>query len=107
MDGAVSCAQRDEFFARFVGARLSERLPVSVNLALLIAKSKLQNRQSQRRSKQVADVHYDLPPEVFEATFDRRLTGSCGYWKAARELDEAQNHKPDLICRQIGLQAGQ
>jgi cyclopropane-fatty-acyl-phospholipid synthase len=107
MDGWFSCARLDEFFARIVGARLSERLPVSVNLALLIAKSKLQNRQSQRRSKQVADVHYDLPPEVFEATFDSRLTGSCGYWKEARDLNEAQDHKLDLICRKIGLQAGQ
>ena len=107
MDGWFSCERLDEFFARIVGARLSERLPVSVNLALLIAKSKLQNRQSQRRSKQVADVHYNLPPEVFEATFDSRLTGSCGYWRDAADLDAAQEAKLDLICRKIGLQSGQ
>lgn len=107
MDGAFSCDRLDEFFNRVVRARLSERLPLSVNLALLIAKSKLQNRQSRQRARQVAEVHYDLPVEVFEATFDARLTGSCGYWREATTLDEAQNHKLDLVCRKIGLQAGQ
>jgi cyclopropane-fatty-acyl-phospholipid synthase len=107
MDGWFTCERLDAFFARIVGARLSEQLPLSMNMALLIAKSKLQNRQSRQRARQVAEVHYDLPVEVFEATFDARLTGSCGYWKEARSLDEAQDHKLDLICRKIGLEAGQ
>jgi cyclopropane-fatty-acyl-phospholipid synthase len=107
MDGWFSCERLDEFFARVVRARLSDKLPLSMNLALLVAKSKLQNRQTRRRAKQVADVHYDLPVEVFEATFDDRLTGSCGYWPKAQTLNEAQDAKLDLICRKIGLKAGQ
>jgi cyclopropane-fatty-acyl-phospholipid synthase len=107
MDGWFSCDRLDQLFARMVGARLSQRLPISMNLALLIARSKLQNRQTRRRARRVADVHYDLPTEVFEATFDSRLTGSCGYWEGALTLDEAQDQKLDLICRKIGLQAGQ
>jgi cyclopropane-fatty-acyl-phospholipid synthase len=107
MDGWFACERLDEFFARAVDARLSQQIRVSVNLAWLVARSKLQNRQTRRLARQVAEVHYDLPVEVFEATFDSRLTGSCGYWKAARTLDEAQDHKLDLICRKIGLRAGQ
>jgi cyclopropane-fatty-acyl-phospholipid synthase len=38
---------------------------------------------------------------------DRRLTYSCGYWKNAKTLDEAQEHKFDLICRKLNLQPGQ
>ncbi|MFI5011932.1 MAG: cyclopropane fatty acyl phospholipid synthase [Hyphomicrobiales bacterium] len=107
MDGWFSCERLDEFFARAVEAHLGDRLPLSMNLALLVAKSKLQNRQTRRRARQVADVHYDLPVEVFEATFDSRLTGSCAYWRDARTLDEAQDRKLDLICRKIGLRAGE
>jgi cyclopropane-fatty-acyl-phospholipid synthase len=107
MDGWFSCERLDEFFARVVGARLGQQLPMSVNLALLVARSKLQNRQTRRLARRAAEVHYDLPVEVFEATFDSRLTGSCGYWKEARTLDEAQDHKLDLICRKVGLHAGQ
>jgi cyclopropane-fatty-acyl-phospholipid synthase len=107
MEGWFDCERLDEFFARVVRCRLSEKLPLSMNVALLAAKSKLQNRQTRRRARQVAEVHYDLPVEVFEATFDSRLTGSCGYWKDARCLDEAQDAKFDLICRKLGLRAGQ
>jgi len=55
----------------------------------------------------VADVHYDLPIDIFEATFDGRLTGSCGYWKSACTLDDAQDAKLDLVCRKIGLRSGE
>jgi len=107
MDGWFECERLDEFFARVVALRLSEKLPLSMNVALLLAKSKLQNRQTRRRARQVAKVHYDLPVEVFEATFDRRLTGSCGYWAVAQNLDEAQDAKLDLVCRKLGLREGQ
>jgi len=107
MDGWFSCERLDEFFARAVGARLSRQLPMSVNVALLVAKSKLQNRQSRRLAREVAKVHYDLPVDVFEATFDTRLTGSCGYWPRAETLDESQDAKLDLICRKLGVKSGQ
>lgn len=38
---------------------------------------------------------------------DKRLTYTCGYWKDAATLDEAQEAKLDLVCRKIGLKSGQ
>jgi len=35
------------------------------------------------------------------------LVYTCGYWKDAKNIDEAQEVKLDLICRKIGLKAGQ
>jgi cyclopropane-fatty-acyl-phospholipid synthase len=35
------------------------------------------------------------------------MTYTCGYWKEAKNLDEAQEAKLDLVCRKIGLKAGQ
>lgn len=32
---------------------------------------------------------------------------TCGYWKNAKDLDEAQEAKLDLVCRKIGLASGQ
>ena len=107
MDGDWDCAALDEFFDRVIRARLGERLGLTLPLAFLIANAKLRNRQTIGRARQAADVHYDLPVEVFEATFDKRLTGSCGYWRNATTLDEAQDAKLDLICRKIGLVHGQ
>ena len=106
MDGDWDCIALDEFFVRVISARLGETLGMTLPLALLILSAKLQNRQSIARSRQVAKVHYDLPIDIFEATFDSRLTGSCAYWKDADTLDAAQEAKLDLICRKIGLGAG-
>jgi cyclopropane-fatty-acyl-phospholipid synthase len=106
MDGEWDCEALDQFFDRVICAHLGDRLGLTVPLALLIAASRLQNRQTVRRAKQVADVHYDLPLDIFEATFDRRLTASCAYWKEAASLDAAQEAKLDQICRKIGLKDG-
>ncbi|HEY2837276.1 MAG TPA: cyclopropane fatty acyl phospholipid synthase [Rhizomicrobium sp.] len=106
MDGDWECSALDQFFDRVISRRLSDALGPTVPLALLVLLSRLQNRQTIRRAKRAADLHYDLPVDIFEATFDARLTGSCGYWANAATLDEAQDAKLDLICRKIGLKRG-
>ena len=106
MDGDWDCAALDQFFERAIEARIADKLGLTLPLALLLMRAKLQNRQNMRRAKEVAAVHYDLPVDIFEATFDRRLTGSCGYWKDATDLDGAQEAKLDLVCRKIGLKEG-
>ncbi|MCY4665116.1 MAG: class I SAM-dependent methyltransferase, partial [Acidimicrobiaceae bacterium] len=37
---------------------------------------------------------------------DKRMIYSCGYWHRAADLDEAQVHKLDLICRKLHLEPG-
>jgi cyclopropane-fatty-acyl-phospholipid synthase len=107
MDEDWDCEALDRFFDRVISARLGERLGTTLPLALLIAGARLTNRQSVARAREVARVHYDLPVDVFEATFDKRLTGSCAYWKNATTLDTAQEDKLELVCRKIGLKPGQ
>jgi len=106
MDGDWDCEALDQLFDRVISCRLGDALGMTLPLALLVLVSRIQNRQTVRRSRQAADVHYDLPVDIFEATFDKRLTGSCGYWTEAATLDEAQDAKLDLICRKIGLRQG-
>ena len=65
------------------------------------------NRQNKNRAWIVGKEHYDLGNDMFAAHLDARLTGSCGYWKDADDLDEAQDAKLDLICLKIGLSKGQ
>jgi cyclopropane-fatty-acyl-phospholipid synthase len=103
MDGDWDCGALDQFFDRVISNRLGATLGMNLPLALLIIVSRLQNRQTVSRATQAADAHYDLPVDIFQATFDQRLTGSCGYWASANTLDEAQGAKLDLVCRKIGL----
>ncbi|MBM3940289.1 MAG: cyclopropane fatty acyl phospholipid synthase [SAR202 cluster bacterium] len=107
MDGWWDCEQLDEFVARMMTTKAHYRLPRNLNTILLYLLARWTNRQSKRRAWMAADVHYDLGNDLFAATFDSRLTGSCGYWARAATLDEAQDAKLDLICRKIGLRPGQ
>ncbi|MGD0144536.1 MAG: cyclopropane fatty acyl phospholipid synthase [Rhizomicrobium sp.] len=107
MDGDWDCPALDQFFDRVISGHLSDKLTVTAPLAVLYLKSRMQNRQNVRRARQAATAHYDLPVEIFEATFDTRLTGSCGYWKDAANLDDAQTAKLDLVCRKIGVAKGE
>lgn len=106
MQGLWDCPRLDELFARIVSARLDRYFRTSPRLLWLALRSRLQNLQTKARVWRAADVHYDLPLEVFEATFDRRLTGSCAIWSAATDLDSAQEAKLDLVCRKLGLESG-
>lgn len=103
MDGDWDCPALDRFFERAISARLQDRLGFTLPLAWLMITSRVLNRQSTARSSEVAKVHYDLPVDIFEATFDQRLTGSCAYWANAANLDEAQEAKLELIAKKIGL----
>jgi cyclopropane-fatty-acyl-phospholipid synthase len=103
MDGWWDCAQLDEFFHRVVRARMDQYVRPSLSLLSLWVSSQVRNRQDRSRVWKAAEVHYDLSPKIFEATFDTRLTGSCGYWTNAKDLDAAQEAKLDLICRKLGL----
>ncbi len=106
MDGDWDCAALDQFFERALSAEIDRALKPTPHLILLALSARIRNRQTLARAKQAADVHYDLPVDIFEATFDTRLTGSCGYWKTAKTLDASQDAKLDLICRKIGLEPG-
>jgi len=107
MDGWWDCERLDGFFERVVGGRIDRGLHRSIGLAWQVLHARIANRQNKRRVWRVADVHYNLDVDVFEATFDKRLTGSCGYWASADSLDAAQEAKLDLVCRKVDLQPGE
>ena len=106
MDGWWDSERLDEFTARCVQGGVPDSLPRNLRTLLLYLRARFANRQSKRRAFIAADVHYDLGNDLFAATLDARLTGSCGYWAEATNLDASQDAKLDLICRKIGLKAG-
>ena len=107
MDGWWDSGQLDETMARVLSAGVQHHLPKRFSTVKFALAAKWTNRQNKKRAWDVGDQHYNLGNDLFAATFDSRLTGSCGYWKEATDLDGAQDAKLDLVCRKIGLQAGQ
>lgn len=105
MENWWDCDDLSEFFHRIYRARLDEKASTPLSL-WHSAKAWLLNPQSRRRSRHVGRTHYDLDNDLYRAMLDRRMVYTCGYWKDARDLDEAQEAKLDLVCRKLGLERG-
>ncbi|AKJ94917.1 cyclopropane fatty acyl phospholipid synthase [Thioalkalivibrio versutus] len=98
----------DALFFRLLRARLDRevRSPAVLGRVLL---SWLANEQSRRRSRRVAEQHYDLSNRLYEAMLGPTMQYTCAYYGpdgADATLDEAQRAKLDLIARKLHLEPG-
>ena len=106
MDGWWDCEALDEFFTRLLRARLDEKVKGNVKILWHALRSRLFNLQAKHRAHQVGKKHYDVGNDLYQRMLDKRLNYTCGYWKNAKNLDEAQEAKLELVCKKIGLQPG-
>ncbi len=109
MDGLWDAKALDELFYRLVKIDAGMQLTglAKFRLALAAMRHCLFNLQSCARAFQVGRQHYDLGNDLFVAMLDPTMSYSCGYWKNAETLEQAQYQKLDLICRKLELQAGE
>lgn len=110
MEGKWDAEDMSEMFSCLLGARLDRKL---FHLSTLwhVLKARALNLQNKSRAFEVAEKHYDLGNDLYEAMLGPTLAYTCGYWSSpthpAKTLDEAQEAKLDLICRKVNLKAGQ
>jgi len=95
------------FFERLLQAKVDEKVKGDWRMLFQIATHILLNPQRKSKSFEVGKQHYDLGNDLYDAMLDARKTYTCGYWKEACNLDEAQEAKLDLVCKKIGLKPGQ
>ena len=56
------------------------------------------------RDRQAVSYHYDVSNDFYSLWLDQRMVYSCAYFETADEdLDTAQAHKLDYICRKLRL----
>lgn len=105
MNGDLHAEQLDVLIEKIFRSDVGRRRYTPLILKRL-AQAVLFNLQSISRSKIVCDVHYDLDNDLYRQMLDTRMTYTCGYWKNAATLEEAQIQKLDLICRKLDLKPG-
>ncbi len=103
MDGWWSCEHLDEFFYRLLRAGMEQKIALTWVQILDVGRAKLLNMQSLKKAGEVAKIHYNLSSEFFVGLLDPRMVYSCGYWKNAETLEQAQEAKLDLIGRKLKL----
>jgi len=108
MRGLWECDDLASLFARLTSVGIPQRAPWNLSAALLYLQARFQNRQNKTRAMKVGEIHYDLPAEVWEATLDETMTGSCGYYRTGDEtLEEAQAAKKKLVFEKLDLRENQ
>lgn len=106
MDGWWDCPALDQLFDRLLRANSEKRIRGNWKTIWPVLKSKFFNLQKGRRAYQVGEQHYDLGNDLYQAMLDKRLNYTCGYWKNAKNLHEAQEAKLELVCKKIQLAPG-
>jgi len=107
MDGWWQCSQLDECINRVLRADIAGKIKPTLPLLWHALKARLFNLQTKARAKQVGEEHYDLGNDLYECMLGKRMVYTCGYWKEAANLDDAQEAKLDLVCRKLNLKPGQ
>lgn len=106
--GDWDCEQLDELICRLLRSDANRPLTVRSRVVELarILRDQLSNPQALHRSFVVGRRHYDIDPRVYAAMLDPQMVYSCGYWRHAENLADAQDHKLRLICEKLELRPG-
>jgi cyclopropane-fatty-acyl-phospholipid synthase len=105
MDGWWDCEKLDEFICRIFKANLDTKINPWIEFFPLI-KAKLFNLQKPSSCFIDCQHHYDIGNDLYQQMLDKNRIYSCGYWKNASCLDDAQEKKLDLVCRKLFLKPG-
>jgi cyclopropane-fatty-acyl-phospholipid synthase len=96
----------DQTVYRLLKADIETKFQPTFAFYLSYIKAKLFNRQDKAGSLDVINLHYQLGNDLYTKMLGPSMAYSCGYWKNAKNLTEAQYAKFDLIARKLYLKPG-
>ncbi len=105
MDGWWDSKNIDQLTQRVLMADLKDKVK-GIPVLIIFLKAKLSNLQRKSRAYNIGEAHYDIGNGLYTRMLDKRMNYSCGYWKDAKNLDQAQENKLELICKKLGLEKG-
>jgi len=105
MDGWWEAKELDQFFFKVIRGDLAGKIK-NWRLFFYFLKAKFFNLQSKFRAFEIAQKHYDIDNYLFQNMLGKTMAYTCAYWKNAKNLDEAQEAKLDLVCKKLGLKPG-
>jgi cyclopropane-fatty-acyl-phospholipid synthase len=105
MEGIWDTRQLDEFICHILKADLPNKVHTFSDF-LFFLQAVFLNLQSSRRAYEVGERHYDIDNDLYRRMLDKRMIYSCGFWKHAESLDEAQEAKLEMVCRKLNLSPG-
>ena len=105
MEGWWDSNDLEGFFYRLIRSDIRSKVK-TVRDKLFYVYAHLVNRQKGKRAFEVGSKHYDAGNDLYQHMLDKNMIYTCGYWQDADDLDQAQEHKLELVCRKLKLQPG-
>ncbi len=105
MQNAWDAQALDQFFFHIFKAGSTSRFFGSYHKFYDFIFYHIKNLQTPKRSHQVAVQHYNLSNHLYRAMLGPSMAYSCGYWREASNLNQAQYAKYQLICDKLMLTA--
>ncbi len=107
MEGDWDAKRLDEFFYKLFRSDIHNKARKNLKLALYVAKGQIMNLQASKRAYRNAQSHYDIGNDLYEPMLGKTMAYTCAYWdRGAKDLDQAQTDKFDLVCEKLGLKKG-
>jgi len=105
MEGWWDCDELDGLIHRIIKTDIRSQV-TTLKDKLFYVYAHLVNRQKGKRAFEVGEQHYDVGNDLYERMLDERMIYTCAYWQDAKDLDQAQEHKLELVCRKLKLEPG-
>jgi cyclopropane-fatty-acyl-phospholipid synthase len=106
IDDWWECDAIEDAIVKLIRAEIHKTTRLSPRLVVEGVKARVLNMQRPHNAYYNV-AHYDLGNELFEHMLGPTMAYSCGYWREATGLDDAQRAKFDLICRKLQLRRGE
>jgi cyclopropane-fatty-acyl-phospholipid synthase len=106
MEGWWDCQALDQFFDRVMRTRIDRMIRGNLRLSWDVWKGRLFSHQKTSRAYEAGIRHYDIGSDLFQAMLGTRMVYTCGCWKGADNLEDAQRARLDLVCSEVGLEPG-
>lgn len=107
VEGMWDCDQLDELYYRICRHKSYNKIYSKSKAFFVTLRNSIFNQQTPEKSEKVAKVHYNLGNTLYERMLGKSMAYTCGYWKNAKDLDEAQFAKYELICQKLDLRPGE
>jgi len=106
MDGDWDVESLDAFFRNIISSDVTKSSIARLNRFWLVAKARLSNLQTRRRSRAVAEEHYDLDHRMYELFLGPYNQYTCCFFDGTDRLEEAEKIKLGMICNKLELKPG-
>lgn len=103
MDGDWDVESLDALFRRFLSAELESSLLYKLNHYGLSVRAKFANLQSKRRSRAVAEEHYDLDHRMYEQFLGPYNQYTCCFFNDTDDLEQAEINKLEMLCNKLEI----